>query len=103
MVCAVASLLFIIAGGAIAGVAAARLKHHQARTQEAAERLVDAKRVHAIVARLSAADVALAQLLDRAKAAVASIGASLEDLRLPQAMLALRAAGAAVRLLFSGR
>ena len=42
-------------------------------------------------------------LLARVKEAVASINASLQQLKMPRAVLALRTAGAAIRLLLSGR
>jgi len=103
LVCVAVSLLCAIVGAAMAGAAAMRLKAHQERTQDLAEKLVDQQRLQKNLAQINASADRSPELSARAQAAVESIKTSLAELRLPKAMLALRAARVAVRLLFSGR
>jgi hypothetical protein len=103
VICAVASLVFVIAGVVIALRANARFNRHVAATAAFAQSIVDVERLNSVVRRLEADDISLALLADRVDAAGARINAALNDLRLPQAMLAVRTANAAIRLLLSGR
>ncbi len=65
--------------------------------------MVDVRRAEAALARMSAAAEGIVPLIARAQRALVVIQSSLQTLRLPEAMLALRTASAAVQLLFSGR
>jgi len=102
-ICAVASFACIVIGLSVAGVAFARFSRHLDRTSEDGANLMDADRAEMSLARINNAFEQMPVFIERARHAIDSIRASLEALRLPEAMLALRTARAAVRLLFSGR
>jgi len=103
MICAVASFVCVAIGAAMAGIAFARFSKHLKRTQAEAEATFDVARTEAALARIDAAVEGIGPLIVRAQNALITIQVSLEELRLPEASLALRTAGAAVRFLFSGR
>jgi hypothetical protein len=100
--CVVASLL-LMAIGSIRALGA--LKNTKARAQVTRELVeaLDLPSANRNVARASAAIAAMQPLATRASVAVASMNQSIQDLKLPEAMAALRAAATAVKLLFSGR
>ena len=92
----------MLVGIAVAAVAGLRVKRH-----------ADALQAHPLIQRAAAAPAlgerithdleAITGLTARAQAALEQLGAALQELRLPQAIAALRVAGAAIRLLVSGR
>ncbi len=92
----------VLFGVAVAAVAALRVKRH-----------ADALQAHPLIARAAAAPAlgerithdleALTGLSVRAQAALEQLAVALHEVRLPQAIAALRVAGAAIRLLLSGR
>lgn len=89
--------------GALRALAALKTTQaHAAQTQELV-RALDFPSAERSVARINAAVAKMPLLADRANAAVASMNHSTSELKLPEAMSALRAAAAAVKLLFSGR
>jgi hypothetical protein len=103
MVCVVASLACVVAGATRAALAFARFSKHAKRTSDDAAAIVNSARLEANLASINQLSAGIEALVERARTALTSISVSLEELRLPQAMLALRAARAAVRLLISGR
>jgi hypothetical protein len=100
-----AGLAVVLAGiGAVVAVrAAARTRRRLDEIAAAVPSLIDVERAQADVNRLAAAADTATLLLSRARAAIEELNEGLTQLRLPQAMLALRTAGAAIRLLFNGR
>jgi hypothetical protein len=103
VICAVTSVACIVVGAIIAALAFAQFSKHLDRTSSKAEALVDAQRLEFNLARITHLIDGTEPLVERSLAAIGAINASLAEFRLPEAMLALRAARAAVRLLFSGR
>ncbi len=100
--CVVASLL-LMAIGTIRALGALRKTQARAKgTQELVEAL-DLPSASRNAARVSGAISGMPLLVQRANVAVASMNRSMQELKLPEAMTALRAAAAAVKLLFSGR
>ncbi|HVA26589.1 MAG TPA: hypothetical protein VNF68_00305 [Candidatus Baltobacteraceae bacterium] len=102
-ICAATSLVCCAIATVIAGLAIVRVSKHVQATTHAFAEVADVSRTEANLARITAVIDAVDPLAARARAAVGSIRASLDAMRLPEAMLALRAARAAVRLLVSGR
>ena len=102
VICAVLSVILIAYGALRAALAAKRVKDHTDRIKasplatNAASAAVYGERINADLAQI---DV----LLARANAAISSINASIQQLRIPEAVAAVRTAGAAIRLLFNGR
>ncbi|HET9030043.1 MAG TPA: hypothetical protein VFN49_07695 [Candidatus Aquilonibacter sp.] len=102
LICAAVALVFVAYGAARAALAARVVKAHVDRVQsatviaDAAEAQVYAQRINDDLAQVEG-------LLARANAAIATINQGLHDLRIPEAIAALRTAGAAIRLLLSGR
>jgi hypothetical protein len=103
VICVVASLTCTVVGATIAAIAFARLAKHLDRTSSEAATLVDAQRVERNLARINNFANGIQPLIERSFAALGSLNAALTEMRLPEAMLALRTARAAVRLLISGR
>ncbi len=102
-ICVATSLVWCAIAAVIAGLAAARVSKHVRAITDAAAAIADVPRTEANLARIAAVSDAVDPLVARARTAVETIRASLDAMRLPEAMLALRAARAAVRLLGSGR
>lgn len=65
--------------------------------------VVDIRQSQTNLERLQFAAQRANELLARAKAAIDEINSGIKELKIPQAIFALRAAGAAIRLLLSGR
>lgn len=102
VICAVVAFACVVAGVVRAAVAGLAVKKH-----------ADALKSLPIVAEVTGARVygerinarlgQMSELLARANGAVQSINASLQEMRIPEAVAAVRTAGAAIRLLFAGR
>ncbi len=101
--CILVAVLLVIAGGVVALRAALHTKRRVEAIRDAAPGIVDVERAKADAERLRNAVDGIVPLLDRAKLAIDRINAGLRDLKLPQAIFALRTAGAAIRLLMNGR
>lgn len=99
----IAGLLFALAGCIVAALAALRVKKRADALKAEAQAVVDVKAAQATALRLQTSLEAVGPLLDRAKAAIDEINTGLTEMKLPQAMAALRTAGAAIRLLASLR
>ena len=92
------AVLFFLAGSVAAMLAAGRTARRLSELR-AHSALIDAPALAARVERLNATLTHMPALLERAHAAIDRINTALRELRLPQAVAALRAAGAAIRLL----
>lgn len=103
VICLLASFVCAIVAASVAVLALARFSKHLKRTSNEAAALVDAKRLEMNIARITGLVDGVEPFVDRSRVAIASINAALGELRLPEAMLAVRTASATVRLLFSGR
>jgi hypothetical protein len=103
VICVAASFACIVVGAIIAARAFARFSKHLDRTSSEAAGLVNAQRLQSNLVRITSLIDGIKPLGERSLGALGEINAALAELRLPQAALALRTAGAAVRLLFSGR
>jgi hypothetical protein len=100
--CIVASLLFLLSGALRVLDALKKTKAH-AESARALIAALDLPSADRNIARMNAAISAMPALAQRAMSAVASMNQSIRDLKLPEAMAALRTAATAVKLLFSGR
>ena len=102
VICAAVSFACVLYGALRAALAARTVKMHVDRVQafpllaDAAEARVSIQRINHDLARLDG-------LLARANVAVRTLNEALAQMRIPEAVAAARAAGAAIRLLFSGR
>ena len=100
VICAAGALVCVLYGVIRAAVAARTVKAHADRLKElpvlaqAAQADVYAQRINDDVAQIDG-------LLVRANLAIQSINASIQKMRIPEAIAALRTAGAAIRLLAS--
>lgn len=95
------SLVLVIAGVIVAALAGLRLKRKAAALKRSPLFGYSAE-AQAQVARISACVEAAQPLLDRFRIATTSINRSVAELRIPQAVLAVRIAVRSVRLLISG-
>jgi hypothetical protein len=100
--CVLASLLLMAIGAIRALGALAKTKVRARATQDLVNAL-DLPSASQNAARMNGAVAAMPALAQRANVAVASMNQAIQDLKLPEAMAALRAAATAVKLLFSGR
>lgn len=100
--CIVLAIVLTVAGVLRAVLSALRVKRHVAAVSEAPF-LGYAEEAQAYALRLNADLEEMAPLLARAKKALDSINDAVAEMRMPQAVFALRTASAALRLLFSGR
>lgn len=103
VICVAASFACMVVGALRAALALARLAKHLDRTSNEVATLVDAQRLESNLARMSNFANGVEALVARSRCAVNDITASLAEFRLPEAVLAVRTARAAVRLLLSGR
>src|ERR1700722_15423017 len=94
--CAVASLACIVVGAIIVAVAFSRFSKHLDRTSEEAAALVDKQRLELNLARINNLIAGIEPLVERSFAALGTLNDALAELRLPEAMLALRAARASL-------
>ena len=97
--CGVASVIFAITG--LPAVVRSRrvAQEHAQRLQAAPVAIFDATRLETAVGRINQDVNGLLPLLERASAAMREIRDGLEELRLREAMVALRLAGIAIRAL----
>jgi len=103
VIVAAVALLLVVTGLVIALIALGRFKRRVQATMAHLNGVFDRERAAGIAAQLQSSIDEVAPLLVRANAALARINRALSELRLPQAVVALRTAGAAIRLLTSGR
>jgi hypothetical protein len=97
--CGAASLILMLAGLPSLVRARREVQEHAQRLRSAPVALFDSVRFETAVERINRDVAGLPPLLDRASAAVREIGAGLGELRLRQALVALRLAGVAIRAL----
>jgi hypothetical protein len=102
VICAVASLVCVLYGVVRAAMAARVVKAHADRLKTA-PLVTDAARAQTYVARINEDMAGIQALLERAQAAIAQINRGLADLRIPEAVAAVRTAGLAIRLLLNHR
>jgi hypothetical protein len=93
--------LVLIVIGAVPALSAAQAlkKKGDALKAKAADPLVDPARMQRAMARINADIARLPALIDRSRAAMLTIQTGLRDLRMPQAITAIRLAAAAVAAL----
>lgn len=89
-------------GVTVAALAARRTMRRLEEVQRSAI-VADMKALETQAARINATLVKFSPLMQRANEAIARMNQGLRDLRLPQALAALRTAGAAIKLLLSFR
>jgi hypothetical protein len=102
VICAAVSFACLLYGVIRAALAARAVKQHVDRLK-ATPLADDAAKAAVYGRRIGAALPQIEALLVRANAAISTISDALKELRIPEAVAALRTAGAAIRLLFSGR
>lgn len=102
VICAVVALACMLYGALRAALAARAVKAHVGRAK-ALPMVADLAKAEAYVHRINDDLARVNGLLARGKAAIDSINESVTRMRIPEAVLAVRTAGAALRLLFSGR
>ena len=101
-ICAAVALLCMLVGVIRAALAARVVNAHLQRLKN--EPLIaGASNAQACVKRINDDVAQIELLLARAQIALRTIREGIEDLRVPEAVVAVRTAGAAIRLLFSGR
>ncbi len=94
------ALIFTVAGAIVAGLAALRFKR-RLQALKKAPLASYAPEAQAYLHRINADLEETKLLLENAKGALGRINESLRVLRMPEAILALRTAGAAIRLLLA--
>jgi hypothetical protein len=99
VICAIVSVACVVYGALHAALAASVAKQHAERLR-ATTLVADAVEIEAYLQRMNAVAEALPALVARADVAVARIKRSLEALHMPEAIAAVRLAGASLRLLF---
>lgn len=99
VICAIASLS-CVAYGAFRAALAARVAKQHAERLRTTTLAADAAAIEAYLQRIDAVAAALPTLVARADAAVTRIKRSSEALHMPEAIAAVRLAGASLRLLF---
>ena len=102
VICAVIALV-CVAYGALRAIAALRIVKKHSDALRASPLIARATGAQNDVNRIRADVVVIQSLVERSKYAIAEINQGFADLRIPQAVAAMRTANAAVRLLFSGR
>ncbi len=102
VVCAVAALI-CIAYGALRAVRALRVVKNHVDRMKTLPLLAEVKKAQVNANRINADMAAIDALLARANAAIRTINESIADLRIPEAVAAVRTAGAAITLLFNHR
>lgn len=100
--CVIASFILTLAGAVRGLVALSSIRPHLAAAQSRVA-AIKASVVSARVDRISDDIANMPALIQRAQHAVDSMNRSLQALKLPDAVAALRSAAAAVKLLVSGR
>ncbi len=99
VICAIVSLVAILFGVVRAALAAAVVKRH-ADVLTSALPVGDLAELEAYMQRINGAVEGIRPLIARGQAAVQRIDRALRELRMPEAIAALRLAGASLRLLF---
>ena len=102
VICVVVAL-FCIAYGALRAMRAARVVKNHVERIKTSPLVARVKQAELNVDRINVDVVAIDALLVRANAAIRTINEGIADLRIPEAILAVRTAGAAIRLLFNHR
>jgi hypothetical protein len=97
--CGVASLILMLAGLPSLVRGRHAVVEHAQRLRSAPVALFDSARLETALERVKRDVAELPPLVDRASAAVREIGAGMGELRLRQALVALRLAGVAIRAL----
>lgn len=101
-ICVVAALLCMTYGGLRAMLAARVVKNHVDR-MKALPIVAEVAKSEGYAARINADLAGIEELLVRANAAIRAINKGLAEMRIPEAIAAVRMAGAAIRLLFNSR
>lgn len=101
-ICVVAALV-CVAYGALRLMRAAGIVKKHVNRMKALPVIGEAAKAERNVQRINADMAAIDELLVRANAAIRSINESLAELRIPEAVAAVRTAGAAIHLLFNSR
>ena len=100
VICVVAALV-CMSYGAISALRALQVVKKHADRMKSPPLVAEVAKAQANVARINADMTAIEALLVRANAAVRSINEGIADLRIPEAIAAIRTAGAAIRLLLN--
>lgn len=103
LTCIVVAVVFVLVGAGTAAAAGLRTKRRADEVQRAATTLDVGDTLRGYETRLRASADAMQALLPRTRTALETLNAALRELRMPQAMLAIRTAAVAVRALTSGR
>lgn len=103
LTCFIVAAVFVLVGIGTAALAGLRTKRRAGQVELAAAKLDVSAEMRAYETRLRASADAVHPLLARLQNALETLNAALRDLRMPQAMLAIRAAVVAVRALTAGR
>lgn len=102
LACIALAIVLIVAGAVAAAISGLRVKRH-ADALKKSPILGYPAEAQALAHRIDADLAQMQPLLERAKIAIDTINRSLQQLRMPEAVLAVRTAGAAIRLLFPRR
>lgn len=100
VICLVAALV-LMAYGALRAMSALRVVKNHAQQMKNQPLLLELPRANGYMQRIDDDVAAIDALLVRANAAIRTINDGVADMRIPEAVAAVRVAGAAIRLLFN--
>ncbi|MBV8638643.1 MAG: hypothetical protein JO322_11210 [Candidatus Eremiobacteraeota bacterium] len=100
VICVVLALV-LIAYGAVRAMSAARIVKNHVERMKAQPLLAAFARAQSNMQQINEDVAALDALLVRANAAIRTMNDGIAEMRIPQAVAAVRTAGAAIRLLFN--